>query len=98
MLPLCDLVVIAPLKNILPVWSRSFPVSKQPQTIGEHLKKKRFSAGIRQLEAAQILGVSDRSLSLWECDRLLPTAPYHARVIKYLGYDPFKRLTKQYQK
>ena len=62
--------------------------------MGQHLKKKRFGAGIRQSEAARILGVSARTLSLWECDRLFPTAPYHVRIIAYMSYDPFEKLTK----
>jgi len=94
MLPFCDRRVSVPRKDVAPVWTRSFPVSKEPTTLGEPLKTKRFGAGVRQSEAAQILGVSERSLSLWECDRLFPTAPYHARVIAYLGYDPFGKLTK----
>ena len=94
MLPFCDRLVSVPRKDVAPVWTRSFSIAKEPTTLGEHLKKKRFGAGIRQLEAARILGVSAKSLSLWECDRLLPTAPFHARIIKYLGYDPFEELTE----
>jgi len=76
------------------IWTRSFPIAKEPTTLGQHLKKKRFGAGIRQSEAARILGVSTRSLSLWECDRLFPTTSHHARIIKYMGYDPFEKLMK----
>jgi DNA-binding XRE family transcriptional regulator len=94
MLPFCDRVVSVARKDVAPVWTRSFPISKEPITLGQHLKKKRFGAGIRQSEAAQTLQVSARTLSLWECDRQLPTVPYHARIIKYLGYDPFQRLQK----
>jgi DNA-binding XRE family transcriptional regulator len=94
MLPFCDRVVCVARKDVAPVWTRSLPISKEPATLGQHLKKKRFGAGIRQLEAAQILKVSARSLSLWECDRLFPTVPYHARIIAYMGYDPFEKLTK----
>ena len=94
MLPFCDRVVSVAPKDVAPVWTRSFPIAKKPTTLGQHLKKKRFGAGIRQSEAAQILGVSTRSLSLWECDRLFPTAPYHARIIAYMGYDPLEKLTK----
>jgi len=50
--------------------------------------------GIRQEEAAQLLEVSPRTLSLWECDRLIPTAPYHAQIVSYMGYDPSKMLEK----
>jgi len=76
-------------KDIAPVWTRSFPVSKQPQTIGEHLRKKRFDLGIRQSEVAQRLGVSDRTLSLWECDRVYPAWSQQPKVTAFLGYNPF---------
>jgi DNA-binding XRE family transcriptional regulator len=94
MLPFCDRVVSVARKDVAPVWTRSFPIKKEPTTLGEHLKKKRFLAGIRQSEAALKLGVSARSLSLWECDRLFPTAPYHAQIVAYMGYDPFEKPTK----
>ena len=92
MLPFCDRVVIVSRKDIYPVWTRSFPVSKQPQTIGEHLRKKRLDLGLRQSQVAQKLGVSNRTLSLWECDRVYPTWNYHQRIIDWLGYDPFPSL------
>ena len=88
-LPFCDRVVNVPRKDIAPVWTRSFPVSKQPQTIGQHLRKKRFELGIRQIEAARRLGVSNRTLSLWECDRVPPAWANQPRIVAYLGYDPF---------
>jgi DNA-binding XRE family transcriptional regulator len=94
MLPFCDRRVSVPRKDVAPVWTRSFPISKEPNTLGEHLKKKRFGMGIRQEQAAQMLDVSARTLSLWECDRLLPAATYHARIIAYMGYDTFKMLEK----
>jgi len=94
MLPFCDRVVNVPRKDVAPVWTRSFPIAKEPTTLGEHLKKKRFNAGIRQSEAAKMLGVGTVSMSKWECDKLFPTVPYHARLIKYLGYNPFKELAK----
>ena len=94
MLPFCDRHVCVPRKDVAPVWTRSFKIEKEPTTLGGHLKQKRFGAGIRQSEAAQLLGVSARSLSLWECDRLFPTTPYHAQIIAYMGYDPFGKLTK----
>ena len=92
MLPSCDRVVTVPRKDIYPVWTRSFPVSKQPQTIGEHLRKKRLDLGLRQSQVAQKLRVSHRTLSLWECDRVYPTWDYHQRIIDYLDYDPFPDL------
>jgi transcriptional regulator with XRE-family HTH domain len=78
-------------QDISPVWNRSFPVSKQPKTIGEHLRKRRFSLGIRQSQAAKRLGISNRTLSLWECDQVYPAWPQQPAVIAYLGYDPFTK-------
>jgi transcriptional regulator with XRE-family HTH domain len=89
MLPFCNRVVSVARKEISPVWTRSFPVSRQPQTIGEHLRKQRFNLGIRQSEAAERLGVSGRTLSLWECDQMYPAWSQQPKVTAYLGYDPF---------
>jgi len=89
MLPFCDRVVSVPRKDVAPVWTRSFPIAKQPTTLGEHLKKKRFQAGFRQAQIARILKVSCRTLSLWECDRIYPAWAFQLRLIAYLGYDPF---------
>jgi transcriptional regulator with XRE-family HTH domain len=93
MLPFCDRTVSVARKDVAPVWTRSFPIAKEPTTLGEHLKKKRFMAGMRQGEAAAKLGVSGRTLSLWECDRIVPAWAYQPRLIAYLGHDPFLGLT-----
>ena len=76
-------------QDISPVWTRSCPVSKQPKTIGQHLRKQRFSLGIRQAEAAQRLGVSKLTLSLWETDKVYPAWEHQLQIAEYLGYDPF---------
>jgi DNA-binding XRE family transcriptional regulator len=89
MLPFCDRSVTVARKDVAPVWTRSFPIAKEPTTLGQHLKKKRFLAGIRQSEAALKLGVSDRTLSLWETDRVYPAWAFQPRLTAYLGYDPF---------
>jgi len=89
MLPFCDRSISVVRKDVAPVWTRSFPVSKEPKTISEHLKKKRFDLGLRQSEAAQQLRVSHRTLSLWETDRVYPAWAFQPRLTAYLGYDPF---------
>ena len=60
-------------------------LTKEPQTIGEHLKKKRFSLGLSQTEAARQLGVTDRTLSLWEREKVYSTWPMQPRIKEYLG-------------
>jgi transcriptional regulator with XRE-family HTH domain len=89
MLPFYDRRVTVARKDVAPVWTRSFPIAKEPTTLGQHLKKKRFLAGVRQREAAVKLGVSARNLSLWECDRIYPSWAFQPLLIAYLGYDPF---------
>jgi transcriptional regulator with XRE-family HTH domain len=89
MLPFCDRRVTVARKDVAPVWTRSFPISKEPTTLGQHLKKKRFLAGVRQREAAVKLGVCARTLGLWECDQIYPSWDFQPRLIAYLGYDPF---------
>jgi DNA-binding XRE family transcriptional regulator len=39
------------------------------------------------------LGVSARTLSLWECDRIVPAWAFQPRLIAYLGHDSFTGLT-----
>jgi transcriptional regulator with XRE-family HTH domain len=93
MLPFCERQVCVPRKDVAPVWTRSFPIAKELTTLGEHLKKKRFTDGQRQAQIAFKLGVSARTLSLWECDRIHPTWAFQPRLIAYLGYDPFTEQT-----
>ena len=89
MLPLCERRLKLPRTDVAPVWTRSWPIAKEPTTLGQHLKKKRFQAGLRQAQIAGILKVSSRTLSLWECDRIYPAWAFQPRLIAYLGFDPF---------
>ena len=88
-MPFYERVLHVVRKHVTPVWTRSFPVSNEPTTLGEHLRKKRFSAGLRQSQVAQLLEVSSRTLSLWETDRVYPAWAFQRRLSTYLGYDPF---------
>jgi hypothetical protein len=69
-----------------------FPIAKEPTTLGQHLKKKRFSAVVRQREAAVKLGVCARTLGLWECDRIYLSWAFQPLLIAYLEYDPFTEI------
>ena len=88
-LPFYERHITLPRTDVSPVWTRSWPIAKEPTTLGQHLKKKRFQAGLRQAQIARILRVSCRTLSLWECDRIYPAWAFQPRIIAYLGYDPF---------
>ena len=66
MLPFCDRHVSISRNNVAPVWTRSFPISKEPATLGQHLRKKRFELGMRQTESAVKLGITCKTLSDWK--------------------------------
>jgi len=78
----------------LPGLDAQFPDFQGAKDAWRAFQEETVRDGIRQQQAAQWLEVSAWTLSLWECDRLFPTAPYHARIVAYMGYDPFKMLGK----
>ena len=89
MLPFYDRTVSVPRAKYLPSCNRGIPVPKDPTTLGGHLRKRRLQLKIFQAEAARKLRVSNRTLSLWECDRLYPGWSYWPRIVTYLNHDPF---------
>jgi transcriptional regulator with XRE-family HTH domain len=62
--------------------------SENPQTLGEHLKKRRRTLGLFQREAATRLGILKETYANWEKDRTAPVASQFRPVVAFLGYDP----------
>jgi DNA-binding XRE family transcriptional regulator len=62
--------------------------SQNPQTLGEHLKKRRRELGLLQREAAERMGVSTDTVVNWEKDKTEPVAAQFRPVAAFLGYDP----------
>jgi len=62
--------------------------SENPQTLSEHLKKRRKELGLLQREAAELLGVSTDTVVNWENDKTKPVAAQFRPVVAFLGYDP----------
>jgi DNA-binding XRE family transcriptional regulator len=61
---------------------------EEPQTLGEHLKRRRLDLGLRQKEASERLGVTKNSYENWEHDKHEPEFRYWPEIIVFLGYDP----------
>jgi len=59
-----------------------------PQTIGEHLKKRRLELGWEQEQVAARIGVTWPSVSNWERGIYRPTKKLMTSVVGFLGYDP----------
>jgi transcriptional regulator with XRE-family HTH domain len=62
--------------------------SQNPQTMGEHLKKRRRELGLLQREAAERMGIQRDTYVNWEKDKTKPVASQFRPVVAFLGYDP----------
>jgi transcriptional regulator with XRE-family HTH domain len=63
--------------------------AENPQTVGEHLKKRRLELGLTQKQAAQALGVNPWTVMNWETGRFHPLIRWLPAILRFLGYDPF---------
>ena len=61
----------------------------EPQSLGQHLKKRRIVLGLSQTAAASELGVSPFTVLNWEKARTEPPIGCMSRILRWLGYDPF---------
>jgi DNA-binding XRE family transcriptional regulator len=61
---------------------------ENPRTLGEHLKRARQLKGIRQKDAARILGVGHFTYMTWEKDQSVPFTRYYPTIVAFVGYDP----------
>lgn len=89
MLPLSSRIVRVPRAKYLPCRNRGKVIPKEPTTIGGHLRRRRVQLKLFQAQVAKRLGVSTRTVSLWECNRIYPAWDYQPRISVFLGFDPF---------
>jgi DNA-binding transcriptional regulator YiaG len=59
-----------------------------PQTIGEHVHKRRKELGLHQWQLAKLLGVWRATLCSWEANHYEPAGKARRRVVAWLGFDP----------
>jgi transcriptional regulator with XRE-family HTH domain len=81
-LPFCHVTLTAPKPS--PV---GYPLD--PNSLGEHLKKKRIDSGLLQKDVTNILNVCQNSIISWELGKTYPALKFMPRIINYLGYLPF---------
>ncbi|MBY0377305.1 MAG: recombinase family protein [Gammaproteobacteria bacterium] len=58
-----------------------------PQTIGEHIKKRRMDLGLFQRDIAQLWNVTEETITNWENGYSEPQIGYYARIAMFLGYE-----------
>ena len=59
-----------------------------PQTLGEHLKKRRLELGLLQRDLRMRFGLEKETYGNWEKDHRYPSMKHWPQVIEFLGYDP----------
>lgn len=58
------------------------------EKIGSFIVQKEKEKGITQVQLAQKLGITDKSVSKWECGKCLPDASLYAALCAELIYLP----------
>ena len=66
---------------------RTKDYSENPQTLGEHLKKRRRELGLLQREAAERMGIWTETYAYWENGHSEPVASQFRPVVAFLGFD-----------
>jgi DNA-binding XRE family transcriptional regulator len=61
----------------------------EPQTIGEHIRKRRLDLGLLQIEVARQIGVTESTVWNWEHGRA-PELRHMPAVLTFLGYVPWE--------
>jgi len=59
-----------------------------PQTVGEHIRKRRLGLKMLQKDVAEQLGVNKTSVFNWEANASAPEIRYMPAIIGFLGYNP----------
>ena len=60
----------------------------EPQTLGQHLRKRRLEMRLTQAQAAERMGVNPWTILNWERGHTVPSFEATARILRWLGYDP----------
>jgi DNA-binding XRE family transcriptional regulator len=60
-----------------------------PKTLGHKIRNRRLELSLLQRELAQVIGVSEDSITYWEMDRVEPSVLYYPKIMEFLGLDPF---------
>jgi len=79
-LPICQITLRAQKPSLIP---------QNPESIGEHIRKRRLEQSLFQSDVARIIGVEETSIYNWESNRSNPSVKYIPKIIKFLGYIPF---------
>lgn len=69
--------------------SRPAPFPQAPQTLGDHIKRRRLALRLTQKEAAKLLAAGAYTVLNWEKNKAAPPIRAIPAILRFLGYDPF---------
>jgi len=76
-LPFCHITLTAQKPSIF-----AFP--KSINTIGDHLRRRRLDLGLLQRDVAEIIGVTEVTISNWENNRNKPPSRFLKKITDFL--------------
>lgn len=62
------------------------------KSLGDYLRRARIDQGLSQPDVAKLLKVRADTVTGWELNRHVPTAKISARIIQFIGYNPFENM------
>jgi site-specific DNA recombinase len=68
-------------------------IPTEPQTVGDHIRRRRLGQKLLQKDVAEQLGVDKTSVFNWEANASTPEIRYMPAIIGFLGYNPLPAAT-----
>ncbi len=63
---------------------------EKPTTLGAKLRNRRLELNLLQKDVAEIIGVSEDTITYWENGRTTPQINLNPKLIEFLGFFPFE--------
>ena len=63
-------------------------IPTQPQTVGDHIRRRRLGLKMLQKDVAARIGVTESSVFNWEANTATPEIRCMPAIIRFLGYNP----------
>ncbi len=60
--------------------------SKDPQTLGNHIRNRRLELKLTQKQVGETIGVHHSTILGWEADHKVPYAKQLSKIEQFLGY------------
>lgn len=67
----------------------SYPKIDENSPIGDRIKARRLELKLRQMDTANLVGVTEDALRFWETGLTVPRIEHIPKVIEFLGYNPY---------